>query len=227
MYPLAFWDMRSADPVHRVLNVLVVGIVLYIPRVPGGPVVVPSICYCLVAACYCVILPIGQVDLLCTVLPPCFLNPLDYISQHFSAHGISDKSTAQTKVQMQIVEQLEGQLAKEQSRLEAMLAHLQQLQQRASKPEPGIGRASLSTEAVAADKLATAKSQQTRASNVGRASPFTEAVAGDKLAIVESQQTRARNVGRSSPYTEAVAGDKLTVVESQQTRARLVHSQKL
>ncbi len=38
---------------------------------------------------------------------------------------------------MQIVEQLEGQLAKEQSRLEAMLAHLQQLQQKASKPEPG------------------------------------------------------------------------------------------
>jgi hypothetical protein len=44
---------------------------------------------------------------------------------------------------MQIVEQLEGQLAKEQSRLEAMLAHLQQLQQRASKPEPGTNKVEL------------------------------------------------------------------------------------
>ena len=34
----------------------------------------------------------------------------------FSCHGISDKSTAQTKVQMQIVEQLENQLSKEQNR---------------------------------------------------------------------------------------------------------------
>ena len=44
-------------------------------------------------------------------------------------HVLDDRSTAQTKVQIQIVEQLESQLAKEQSRLEAMMAHLKQVRQ--------------------------------------------------------------------------------------------------
>ena len=39
-------------------------------------------------------------------------------------HVLDDRSTAQTKVQIQIVEQLEGQLSKEQNRLEAMMTHL-------------------------------------------------------------------------------------------------------
>ena len=40
---------------------------------------------------------------------------------------LDDRSTAQTKVQIQIVEQLEGQLSKEQGRLEAMMSHLKQV----------------------------------------------------------------------------------------------------
>jgi len=40
------------------------------------------------------------------------------------SHILDDKSTAQTKVQIQIVEQLEQQLSKEQRRLEAMMDHL-------------------------------------------------------------------------------------------------------
>jgi len=40
---------------------------------------------------------------------------------------LDDRSTAQTKVQIQIVEQLEGQLSKEQHRLEAMMTHLKQV----------------------------------------------------------------------------------------------------
>ena len=44
-------------------------------------------------------------------------------------HILDDRSTAQTKVQIQIVEQLETQLAKEQARLEAMMGHLKQVRQ--------------------------------------------------------------------------------------------------
>ena len=44
-------------------------------------------------------------------------------------HILDDRSTAQTKVQIQIVEQLEAQLAKEQARLEAMMGHLKQVRQ--------------------------------------------------------------------------------------------------
>ena len=40
---------------------------------------------------------------------------------------LDDRSTAQTKVQIQIVEQLESQLSKEQSRLEAMMGHLKEV----------------------------------------------------------------------------------------------------
>lgn len=42
-------------------------------------------------------------------------------------HVLDDRSTAQTKVQIQIVEQLESQLSKEQHRLEAMMSHLKQV----------------------------------------------------------------------------------------------------
>ena len=47
----------------------------------------------------------------------------------FRSHVLDDRSTAQTKVQIQIVEQLESQLTKEQSRLEAMMNHLKQVRQ--------------------------------------------------------------------------------------------------
>ena len=42
-----------------------------------------------------------------------------------SSHPLDDKSTAQTRVQLQIVGQLEMQLSKEKERLEAMTKHLQ------------------------------------------------------------------------------------------------------
>ena len=45
--------------------------------------------------------------------------------RHLSAaHVLDDKSTAQTRVQVQIVSQLELQLNKERDKLEAMMAHL-------------------------------------------------------------------------------------------------------
>ena len=61
-------------------------------------------------------------------------------------HILDDRSTAQTKVQIQIVEQLESQLAKEQQRLEAMMGHLKQVRQvkqeggqQETEQEPGGG----------------------------------------------------------------------------------------
>uniref|UniRef100_A0A673IYW3 Forkhead box protein P1-B-like n=1 Tax=Sinocyclocheilus rhinocerous TaxID=307959 RepID=A0A673IYW3_9TELE len=41
-----------------------------------------------------------------------------------SEHALDDKSTAQCRVQMQVVQQLELQLAKDKERLQAMMAHL-------------------------------------------------------------------------------------------------------
>ena len=49
---------------------------------------------------------------------------------------LDDRSTAQTKVQIQIVEQLESQLNKEQSRLEAMMSHLKQVRNGAMEENP-------------------------------------------------------------------------------------------
>ena len=49
---------------------------------------------------------------------------------------LDDRSTAQTKVQIQIVEQLESQLSKEQSRLDAMMSHLKQVRNGAMEENP-------------------------------------------------------------------------------------------
>ena len=46
-------------------------------------------------------------------------------------HGLDDRTTAQTRVQMQVVEQLQIQLNKERERLIAMVSHLHSRQQRA------------------------------------------------------------------------------------------------
>ena len=52
------------------------------------------------------------------------------------AHVLDDRSTAQTKVQIQIVEQLEGQVAKEQARLQAMMSHLKTVRSQGEAPAP-------------------------------------------------------------------------------------------
>ncbi|KAI4803417.1 hypothetical protein KUCAC02_006966 [Chaenocephalus aceratus] len=49
----------------------------------------------------------------------------DGFSKHLnSEHALDDRSTAQCRVQMQVVQQLEIQLSKERERLQAMMAHL-------------------------------------------------------------------------------------------------------
>lgn len=52
-------------------------------------------------------------------------------------HILDDRSTAQARVQMQVVSQLELQLQKERDRLQAMMHHLHMSKQLCS-PEPGI-----------------------------------------------------------------------------------------
>ena len=49
---------------------------------------------------------------------------------------LDDRSTAQTKVQIQIVEQLEAQVAKEQARLSAMMGHLKTVRAQSEVPAP-------------------------------------------------------------------------------------------
>ena len=51
---------------------------------------------------------------------------LSYEFRHLnSAHTLEDKTIAQTRVQLQIVNQLDLQLQKEKDRLDAMMKHLQ------------------------------------------------------------------------------------------------------
>ncbi|XP_056304913.1 forkhead box protein P1a isoform X2 [Danio aesculapii] len=52
-----------------------------------------------------------------------------------SEHALDDKSTAQCRVQMQVVQQLELQLAKDKERLQAMMAHLH-VKSTETKPAP-------------------------------------------------------------------------------------------
>ncbi|KAG9342281.1 hypothetical protein JZ751_016783 [Albula glossodonta] len=52
-----------------------------------------------------------------------------------SEHALDDRSTAQCRVQMQVVQQLEIQLSKERERLQAMMAHLHM---RPSEPKPSL-----------------------------------------------------------------------------------------
>ncbi|XP_062842199.1 forkhead box protein P4 [Trichomycterus rosablanca] len=56
-----------------------------------------------------------------------------FIKHLNSEHALDDRSTAQCRVQMQVVQQLEIQLAKESERLQAMMAHLHM---RPSEPKP-------------------------------------------------------------------------------------------
>ena len=61
---------------------------------------------------------------------PAFLSHLN------RSHVLDDRSTAQTKVQIQIVEQLEAQVAKEQARLQAMMGHLKTVRAQGETPAP-------------------------------------------------------------------------------------------
>ncbi|XP_070695697.1 forkhead box protein P1-B-like isoform X4 [Pempheris klunzingeri] len=55
-----------------------------------------------------------------------------------SEHTLDDKSTAQCRVQMQVVQQLELQLKKDKERLQAMMAHL-----KSSEPKPAVQPATM------------------------------------------------------------------------------------
>lgn len=63
---------------------------------------------------------------------------LVYLCRHLNTeHILDDRSTAQARVQMQVVSQLELQLQKERDRLQAMMHHLHMSKQLCS-PEPGM-----------------------------------------------------------------------------------------
>ncbi|KAF0310846.1 Forkhead box protein P1 [Amphibalanus amphitrite] len=66
---------------------------------------------------------------------PAFLKHLN------SEHRLDDRSTAHVRVQMQVVQQMETNLAKEKARLSAMMAHLHMTRERIeeAKTEPPMG----------------------------------------------------------------------------------------
>lgn len=59
-------------------------------------------------------------------------------------HTLDDRSTAQARVQMQVVSQLEIQLQKERDRLTAMMHHLHMAKQMASPEPPKSSESSVS-----------------------------------------------------------------------------------
>lgn len=59
-------------------------------------------------------------------------------------HTLDDRSTAQARVQMQVVSQLEIQLQKERDRLTAMMHHLHVAKQMASPEPPKSSESSVS-----------------------------------------------------------------------------------
>lgn len=59
-------------------------------------------------------------------------------------HTLDDRSTAQARVQMQVVSQLEIQLQKERDRLGAMMHHLHMAKQMASPEPPKSSESSVS-----------------------------------------------------------------------------------
>lgn len=60
-------------------------------------------------------------------------------------HTLDDRSTAQARVQMQVVSQLEIQLQKERDRLNAMMHHLHMAKQMASPEPPKSSESSVSS----------------------------------------------------------------------------------
>lgn len=66
-------------------------------------------------------------------------------SRHLNTeHTLDDRSTAQARVQMQVVSQLEIQLQKERDRLTAMMHHLHVAKQMASPEPPKSSESSVS-----------------------------------------------------------------------------------
>ncbi|TTE51853.1 Forkhead box protein P1-B [Bagarius yarrelli] len=74
-----------------------------------------------------------------------------------SEHALDDKSTAQCRVQMQVVQQLELQLAKDKERLQAMMAHLH-VESAEPKPTPQPATAPKPTPSMSLSQTATAPS---------------------------------------------------------------------
>uniref|UniRef100_A0A7N6BSY8 Fork-head domain-containing protein n=1 Tax=Anabas testudineus TaxID=64144 RepID=A0A7N6BSY8_ANATE len=81
-----------------------------------------------------------------------------------SEHTLDDKSTAQCRVQMQVVQQLELQLKKDKERLQAMMAHLKSSEPKpAAQPVNLVSNASFSQATLPKGPLPTSLSQSATA----------------------------------------------------------------
>lgn len=70
-----------------------------------------------------------QINNFCAILTRIIIQN-DYIFRHLNTdHCLDDRSTAQTRVQAQVVNQLELQLQSERDRLNAMMQHLHMFKQ--------------------------------------------------------------------------------------------------
>ena len=81
-----------------------------------------------------------------------------FISHLNREHILNERSTAQTRVQAEIVSNLQNQLKRENDRLEAMRAHLAKTQDRHSPPPPPMNESTELTGAAAVHKMAQLES---------------------------------------------------------------------
>ncbi|XP_062397975.1 forkhead box protein P1a isoform X6 [Sardina pilchardus] len=88
-------------------------------------------------------------------------------------HALDDKSTAQCRVQMQVVQQLELQLAKDKERLQAMMAHLRVKSSETKPPPQPVNLVSSMTLSKAMVPKATAVSMSLSQSAMAPSTPLT------------------------------------------------------
>ncbi|CAB4057735.1 FOXP1 [Lepeophtheirus salmonis] len=117
----------------------------------------------------------------------------DFISHLNSEHVISDRSTAQTRVQVQIVSQLELQIRKEKDRLEAMMDHFNKLKEE----EEMRRRLQISMKK---DNLMSGSSERTEEGDESR-----EGERGDEEEEVEGHQQRRRGSYHNKENTESIS----------------------
>lgn len=82
-------------------------------------------CITMYMQCYTELKPILVCRIKNETLLIIITKPKNFLTRHLNKeHNLDDRSTAQARVQMQVVSQLELQLQKERDRLQAMMLHL-------------------------------------------------------------------------------------------------------
>lgn len=142
-----------------------------------------------------------------------FCDDMQHFLKHLNAeHGLDDRSTAQTRIQMQVVQQLEQQLNKEKDILTAMLHHLYTKQRTAAMAaaaaaaNPGQQQANSLRLAAAAAAAAAASGHTPNGLNGGNGPNGNNLQAMIKLLQEHEELNAAMGGGAVAPLLAAANG---------------------